>query len=270
MTETGNWLYTVTRDLDRRSLDELTGVAGEPLRTVEGAGLVAVLGTVPLDSFGEQALHRNLEDLDWLSQVARAHDRVVDTVARQGAAVPLRLATVYLDDERVRATLQARERDFARALDRVTGRTEWGVKALAEPPRGREPEPAGRASGRAKPGAGAAYLRRRREQTTVREQGERVAVEQAERVHATLAALAAATRLHPPQSRQLSGDTNPMILNAAYLVDEAATREFTSAVAALDDEHDAIRLRLTGPWPPYSFAALDNSAPEDTAPEDTP
>ncbi|MFD2420938.1 GvpL/GvpF family gas vesicle protein [Amycolatopsis pigmentata] len=258
-TTTGCWLYAVTREVDRRSLESSAGVAGEPLRTVESAGLIAVLGTVPLDSFGEEALHRNLEDLDWLSRVARAHDAVVDKVARRSAAVPLRLATVYLDDERVRATLEARERDFARALDRVTGRTEWGVKALVEPSHGGEPELAAKGSGQAKPGAGAAYLRRRREQMTAREQGERVAVEQAERAHAVLARLAAANRLHPPQSRQLSGDTNPMILNAAYLVDEAAAREFTRAVAALDDELDAIRLQLTGPWPPYSFAALEET-----------
>lgn len=263
--QTGIWLYAVSREVDRRSLEELTGVAGEPLRAVEGAGLVAVAGTVPLDSFGEQALHRNLEDLDWLSQVARAHDAVVEAVARQGATVPLRLATVYLDDDRVRATLEAREEDFIRALDRVAGRTEWGVKAVlspsANPARTPEPEPAARSSGKqAQPGAGAAYLRRRREQTTSRERGERIAVEQAERVHATLSELAAATRLHPPQSRQLSGDGDPMILNAAYLVDEAAARAFTGAVAALDDEHRAIRLQLTGPWPPYSFAALEAPA----------
>lgn len=258
--ETGTWLYAVAGELDRSLLGALTGVAGEPLRTVEAAGLVAVAGSVPLDSFGEQALRRNFEDFDWLGRVARAHDEVVDTVARAGATVPLRLATLYLDDERVRVVLERRQHDFRRALERVTGRTEWGVKALLDPARAREPV-ARAADGPRGRGAGTAYLQRRRTQVAAAERGERFAAEQADRVHSALAAHAVDTRLHPPQSRELSGGKLPMILNAAYLVDNDATREFTRTVAEQNEEHDAIRLQLTGPWPPYSFTSLEEQTP---------
>jgi hypothetical protein len=48
-----------------------------------------------------------------------------------------------------------------------------------------------------------------------------------------------------------------MLLNASYLVDDNGTKAFTEAVAASDQNSDAIRVRLTGPWPPYSFSALE-------------
>jgi len=248
------WLYAVTRE---PVPGELTGVAGEGVRVVEGHGLAAVVGDVPLGSFGEEALRRNLEDLDWLSTVARAHDAVIGAVVARGPAVPIRLATVYHDDDRVRAVLDERHAEFAHTLDFVTGRTEWGVKAYLD----QQPEPdesAARApaSGR---GAGTAYLARRRAAQTSRAEAEDRAREQVIAVHNRLAALAADACTHPPQSRALAGHHGQMVLNAAYLVEESAARGFAAEVARCDDECAAIRLQLTGPWPPYSFASLEES-----------
>jgi hypothetical protein len=45
-----------------------------------------------------------------------------------------------------------------------------------------------------------------------------------------------------------------MILNAAYLLDSAHGEDFAAAVAALAGQHPGLRIELTGPWPPYSFA----------------
>jgi hypothetical protein len=54
-----------------------------------------------------------------------------------------------------------------------------------------------------------------------------------------------------------------MVLNGAYLVDAGHGARFADAVKALADRHRAIRLELTGPWPPYSFAAVQDEEPED-------
>jgi Gas vesicle synthesis protein GvpL/GvpF len=253
--EHGIWVYAVTRDLDPAVLGRMTGVAGEAPYLVEAGGLVAVAGSVPLSSFGDEALRRNFENLEWLSAVARVHDAVVGELAAFGPVVPFRLATVYLDDDRVRLVLDRLRHDFERALAHVTGRTEWGVKAFLEPA-ATEPEPAAQSGGRTA-GTGADYLRRRRSRLEMRERRDRVAAERIERIHAVLAGLAADARRHRPHGPQLSGEEHPMILNAAYLVDNGGTREFTRTVAELDSEQDAVRLQLTGPWPPYSFSTLE-------------
>ena len=254
--DSGVWLHAVTRGVDPRRLAGRTGVGGGPTRTVEGGGLVAVVSSVDLDTFGEEALRRNLEDLAWLEAVARAHHDVVDAVGRMGAVVPARLATVYRDDARVAEMLGQRRADFTAVLDRIAGRTEWGVKMYAVP--GAEPV-ATSAPAPDTTGPGAAYLRRRREQLSATERTQQAAVRSAEEVHAALGDSAEAARRHPPQDRRLTGQSAPMVLNGAYLVDSRRAREFGQAVAAQADRHPALRLELTGPWPPYSFATLEDA-----------
>ncbi len=262
MTEPrGIWVYAVAERVAVEPLGQPGGVGQGLLRTVAAAGLTAVAEDVGLAEFGEEALRRNLEDLDWLEATARAHHRVVDAVAQQGPVVPMRLASVYRSDASVGAMLAQRSAGFRAALGRISGRSEWGVKAYAVG----QPEPGGvtggsatggRATGPARPGtgAGAAYLQRRRDQVTAQKNARRDALASAETVHATLSAYAAETRLHAPQSPQLTGSKALMILNAAYLLDDERGAEFAAAVAALARRHRGIRLELTGPWPSYSFA----------------
>src|SRR5947207_12288164 len=124
----GLWIYAVAgQPVDESSLGRLTGVAGAPARTVTEAGLTAVVGDVPLEEFGEQALRRNLEDLAWLGETARAHHRVIEAVAQQVPVVPARLATVYSGDAGVASMLADRGRDLRLALGRSDARKEWGV-----------------------------------------------------------------------------------------------------------------------------------------------
>ena len=79
----------------------------------------------------ERVLSRNLEDLSWLEKVARGHDTVIHAVAGAAATAPLRLATICLDDDGVRARLDEWHDALETALDRVEGRAEWAVKAYA-------------------------------------------------------------------------------------------------------------------------------------------
>lgn len=258
----GVWIYAVTGSLPGEQLGGVTGVGGGPVRTVEGAGLVAVVSSVDLTTFGEEPLRRNLEDLAWLETTARAHHEVINTVSRVGPIVAMRLATVYRDDSRVAAMLSERREELTAALRRIAGRTEFGVKAYAEltglprvpgPGADAPAQPAGAVPG---PGPGTAYLRRRRAQLATRDQMLQTAAANADAVHAALGGLAEAARRYVPQHPQLTGESAAMVLNGAYLVDADRADEFVATVRALDDQHSAVRLELTGPWPPYSFAAV--------------
>ncbi|MGC5019934.1 GvpL/GvpF family gas vesicle protein [Micromonospora sp. DT47] len=258
----GAWLHGVVRDADPAALAAVPGMDGGPVRAVRSAGLVAVVSAAPLTEYGEEALRRNLEDLAWLERAARAHHAVVDALSRSGAVVPARLATVHHDDTRVAAMLAERRAELTGALDRLTGRGEWGVKGYVVPgalPRTEAPADAS--------GAGAAYLRRRRAQLTARDEGQRIAAEAAAAVHAALTGYAAAGRRHSPQDRRLSGAPTAMVLNGAYLVDVGAVDGFAALVWELADRHPEIRLELTGPWPAYSFVADGPEEPAHTVRE---
>lgn len=247
------YAYAVTRGLDASRLDGSPGVSDQPVRAIEHAGFTALVSTVGLDEFGEDALHRNLEDLGWLEATARAHHAVVEKAGAVTPTVPLRLATVYHSDERVRAMLTQQQAPLAEALSRIEGCTEWGIKAYADP---ESFTAESQADTLAASGSGKAYLQKRRNQHRNREEAGRAATERAEDIHAAFADIAVASRRHPPQSQQLSGHAGWMILNGAYLVDETRTEEIQAMVAEFS-EQPGVELELTGPWVPYSFASPD-------------
>jgi len=256
--DTGVWAYAITEDSHLSGpgadvdLSWLTGVGEAKVRTTTACGLTVLVSDVSLAEFGEAALRENLENLDWLDEVAREHHYVIDAAARLFPLLPVRLATVYSGDAAVCAALAERGAQLRDALHRVGGRVEWGVKACAAPnaveETGEDAEP------KTEGGAGMACLRRRRAQLTAARESKTTAVSGAQAVHAELTAKAIGTRLHPPQSAQLSGIRQPMLLNAAYLLDTADSVVFTAAVAGIATAHPELRVELTGPWPPYSFA----------------
>jgi hypothetical protein len=261
----GVWAYAITQDDGDHDVSFLTGVAGTTVRAARAADLTVLVSDVDLAEFGEVALRRNLEDLAWLEAVARAHHSVIDAASRLFPLLPTRLATVYTSDESMAAVLGGSREELLAALRRVGGREEWGVKAYAVPEAEREDAapaeaPVSDAADGSGRGAGLAYLKRRKEQLSARAEGWRSALAGARAVHAHLSRHAVLTRLHQPQSPQLSGDQREMMLNAAYLLDANDGGGFATQVAAAADAHPELDLDLTGPWPPYSFTTDDSEA----------
>ena len=245
------YVYAITRGQEPDLVHGLTGIAGSAVRWIEVAGLGALVSDVEEDEFGESALRRNLEDLDWLSATVRDHNRVVEAAADLLPVAPMGLATVYYDDGRVGERVAEQAGRFETVLDKVAGRTEWGVKAYADisVDEARRGEPEGE-----RPGA--AYLRRVRDRKNTREQAKDEALRQAADVHAALDEVAEQSRAHPPQSRELAGYEGVMVLNGAYLVDDAREGILAEKLRELARDHPKLRLERTGPWPPYSFATL--------------
>ena len=279
--DTGVWAYAITEDGHLSGPDGevdlswLTGVGETKVRTTTSCGLTVLVSDVSLADYGEAALRENLENLDWLNEVAREHHYVIDAAARLFPLLPVRLATVYSGDAAVCAALTARCGELRDALHRVGGRVEWGVKAYgAATGDDAEGEAAGAGHDAAmvsdgdgharRPGAedggrhGDGLPRRRRAQLTSARESRSAAAIGAQAVHAELTAKAIGTRLHPPQSAQLSGGRRSMLLNAAYLLESADCVTFTAAVAGQASAHPELRVELTGPWPPYSFAGEDD------------
>jgi hypothetical protein len=182
---------------------------------------------------------------------------VVDAVASHATVLPLRLATVYRDRERVREVLRERDAEFRAALERLDGRAEWGVKVYAEP---EADAPATAADEEPAAAGGRAYLQRRLRERHRREDGLRRAGELARRIDEALRTLADDARHHRAQDPKLSGARGQMVLNAAYLVPRAREHAFTARVRELAARETAARVELTGPWAPYSFTPQEDRA----------
>ncbi|OEJ41778.1 gas vesicle protein [Streptomyces agglomeratus] len=248
------YVYAVTRPFDGVLPDGVRGLDGEPPRLLHHGDLVAVVSPVPAGDFAEAPLKKHLEDLDWLTATARAHEAVIGAMTTVTCTVPLRLATVCVDDSGVRRLLDAGHDRFLQTLDRLEGRVEGGVKVYAEPepapaPRPEPSEPAGGA-----PATGRDYLRRRLSRRQAREGVWERADALARTLHAELSQRAQAAALHRPQDSRLSESPGQNVLNAAYLVPRERSEEFVAEVGRLTPEEGGVRVELTGPWAPYSFA----------------
>ncbi|MFF5671370.1 GvpL/GvpF family gas vesicle protein [Streptomyces hygroscopicus] len=256
------YVFAVCRGGDLTALAELPGLGtGAPVRTLAAGPLTAVVQDVPAAGFGEEALRQRLSDRDELERCARAHHAVITAVSALVPAVPLPLATLYLDDGRVREALGERRTSFLTALDRIAGRAEWGVKVYAltgAPPSAPDAGPgAGATPGPSRPaatGSGRAYLDRVRTRQRDREQRHTLALRAAERVDTVVRGLAVAARRLRPHGVEVTGKHRTHVLNAAYLLDLGRERELRAALASLRRDETEVQIELSGPWAPYSFA----------------
>ena len=250
------WVYAITSGAEPRLPDGLTGVGGEHVRAVGDWSVRAVIGSVDSRRFGEEALKQSLSQPADLERIVRGHHEVVEAVAAAGTAIPARLATIYRDDRGLRGLLTERGEEFARTLSWLSGRVELGVKVWADPALLARQVPAGQAAaapdGGAAPGVGTRYLRQRRAHLTAREESWRQTGRLSDDIHTELAGLAEAARRHAAQDPGPGDDHNQMVLNGAYLVEAARDAEFTAA--ATTSARQGVRVEVTGPWPPYSFA----------------
>ncbi|BBC39039.1 hypothetical protein SGFS_103330 [Streptomyces graminofaciens] len=258
MTGQLRYVYAVCPPLGAASAlpSDLAGVAGGAPTPLTHHGLTAVVGTVPEGDFAEEPLRRRLEDLDWLTATARAHQQVVDALMTVTTPLPLRLATVFRDDNGVRVMLEERASHFRGALERLEGRVEWGVKVYVEP----EAEPTDSGDAVTRPASGRDYLRRRRQRATAHEDAWQRVEHFAGRLHTTLSAHAEAARLHPPQNAALSGAAGRNVLNAAYLVPRTRSEEFTAIADGAKHGEPGTRVQVTGPWAAYSFLDSDSGS----------
>ncbi|MFF6772458.1 GvpL/GvpF family gas vesicle protein [Streptomyces sp. NPDC012637] len=258
------YAYAVVRPaaaLDEDALRGVEGVASGTVRLVDAGAVAAAVGSVPQSEFSEAALKVRLENLDWLERVARAHNGVVEFLASRTTVLPLRLATVYVDDDRVLDVLRRGTETFTRMLNRFADHVEWGVKVYAETPRGAgAPDDADADA----PDPGRAYLRRRRQQREDRGAAWSAAAEAVRRIEAEAGAVAVDLARHRPQQGQLAVGTGENVANDSYLVPRDRSDEFRERVRRSTLDLNGVRVEITGPWAPYSFAVL----PEPDAPEE--
>lgn len=267
MTECGSgvsethatYVFAVCRTEGNPDVDGLTGVAqGEPVRCLRIGSLTAVVQTVRGADFSDEAWQQRLTDEAELERYARAHHEVVSAVAARCPTVPLPLATLYNGDERAAFALAGESTRFRAALRRIAQHAEWGIKVYAPVSRsagdGIPEERTAVAAGRVAPapGAGRAYLERKRGLQSRREQRQTDSLRLADAVDADVSRLATESRRLRPHGNGAVDDQSVQVLNATYLVAAHRAAELDLLVAGLRERTGA-HIEVSGPWVPYSF-----------------
>jgi hypothetical protein len=236
------WVYAVTTNLDPAKLSGLTGIAGEPVRLITEGDLSAVVGSVSDNPFGEKTLPSLLADLAAIEKAGRAHHRVISRVAANSPVLPLRLATIYADDDTIATLLLRRYAELSIKLDSLRNTQEWDVKVYLKPWKGADDDIWLDAATADLPTADDNIS----PWTTLEAC--------AEGIGQKLSRIAVDTRRRPSPLPSLADDSGWIVLNSAYLVDAEHASRFSELAASVTAGHTALRTVVTGPWPPYSFA----------------
>jgi hypothetical protein len=250
MKSTGTYVYCVVAAARRPAVTRTRGVAGTVRLIEQGrAGALKkwlVVSDVPLDRFGEAAINAKLSDLDWVSRAAVAHEAVVESFSNAAAVVPMKLFTIFTDDDRATANFRAQGEVVDAAIKRVRDRIELGVRVTLDGAR-TQARPPRRAS------TGAAYLAGKKSQRDRAVELARHAREVVTDLYDLLATVASDAMRRPASELPIKG--GPLLLDAAFLVPRTGAARFRKVVErrAKELEPDGYRIALTGPWPPYSF-----------------
>lgn len=251
MAELGLYVYGLVADGELARAPALPGIEDEHgVQCLCQAGVCALVSRVSLEQFEEQPLREHLADMRWIEQTARRHQQVLDAVIEQCTPLPMRLCTLYSDEDGLRRMLDRRQHDLSAALSELRGKLEWGVQIFAAPERAaaKASPPSGNASG-------TSYLQQKLAARRAAQQADAGLDAICERLHGELCAVALACRLGAPQRAEVSRRQMPMIMNGFYLVPNQQRERFCRRAGELHDEvaEQGLALQLTGPWPPYNF-----------------
>jgi len=214
------YVYGIT---DATEPPDRRGLRDARLSVIRESGLGAVV-----------SVHESLE-LEAEEDELWAHEAVVEALMERGPVLPMRIGSVAADPVAVVSLLRERSAEFRRALERVRGAVEVGVRAAPRNPsaeKAQAPALAGAA------GPGTEYMLARLSEKTRDD-------EAAAQIHAALRPLA---RSHTSPT----GSAGSGPARAAYLVDRERVDEFAGRVDELQRDLDW-SIVCTGPWPPYSF-----------------
>jgi len=229
------------------------GIDGESrLRIVQHGDLGLVVSTMRLDLMDDVS-EDDLSETGALATLARRHDEVIRSVFEHGPVLPLRFGTVVADDDGARRLLEEQDASARRQLAHLATHREWGVR-LTRADVAEEPQEHTDIAERRREMTGTSYLASRREALEE--------AQQAEQHTATLTARAEeALGEHAVDvARRGGGPGSSLLTDLAYLVPATNEDSFLTAAERLSGEvsREGLLLEVTGPWPPYSFASLQD------------
>jgi hypothetical protein len=205
---------------------------------------------VPLAKYSPAQIEAGLRNIEWVAEVAVAHEAVVEHFAtRRGATVvPMKLFTMFSSPARAISELRARRSTLTTALRRVRGCDEWGVR-LVRSTRGRA-MPAGSLPPADR--SGRAFLAAKKQARDAARDIVRHVTDAVESAYDLLAPLSRDSRRRSDFPE--SAVTVPL-LDAAFLVPAARKASFRAAArrAAAACRAAGVELTLSGPWPAYNF-----------------
>ncbi len=234
-------VYGIFWSRDTLQAAQAAGGDGTPLATVSAGPLAAAWSPAgPSQSAGAVP---SVSDL-------MAYAGVVEALFQRVTVLPMRYGYWLDREEELRQLLSRNSISLQEGLRRVEGCVEMGLRVLPAEPDGEiaADQPASASPAISAASAGLAYLAQRRRRFDGHDRSRRVFEQAVQRCGLAFAGWSIDSVAEPPPAGP--GGSGSL----CFLVSRAALAGFRQAFAQLQEDSPD-RLLLTGPWPPYSFAA---------------
>jgi hypothetical protein len=237
------------------------GIDGEAVSLIPNGAVAALATSVSADDYAPDKVEALTADVDWVSQRAVAHDRVLTWASDIGAVIPFPMWTLFRDAKAVKAMLSKRMAELGRTFKRIADGREFIVRVYVQP--GVLKDRLGEHSAEltaleaeaAKASPGQKYLLERKIENVRRDAGRDVTTKVAAEIHDSLNAASMETAREQPVNAGAPRDQGRAILNASFLVAPPRVVEFQRALTAMVNKYEpsGFKFDFTGPWPPYHF-----------------
>ena len=223
---------------------------GVPRALVLAPGVWLAVADVPLNEYSKSAIEQCLQDLDCVSMRAVAHEATIAGFFQRWPVIPLKLFTIFANEQRALAHVRRRLAHVRRLLSGVRHREEWGIRLTIQPGELPAAPPAYIA------GSGRDYLEAKKIRRRQSTRASGVAHKEASRALSSLSKMAERTR-----RQKAVGIGSETVLQAAFLVSSRRANAWKARARTLGLQlaKRGCRIEITGPWPPYNFVSARSS-----------
>jgi hypothetical protein len=237
------------------------GIEGGAIRLIPNGDAAALASTVSAEDYAPDKVETLTADVNWVSERAVAHDKVLTWASDSGAVIPFPMWTLFRDAKAVKAMLAKRAGELAETFKRVGDGREFIVRVYVQPGvlqdklGGHSAELSALQAEAATASPGQKYLLERKMENVRRDAGRDLTAKVAGEIHDALRASSIESVREQPVNAGAPREQGRAILNASFLVAPARVVDFQRALTAMVNKYEpsGFKFDFTGPWPPYHF-----------------
>ncbi|HKN58279.1 MAG TPA: GvpL/GvpF family gas vesicle protein [Gemmatimonadaceae bacterium] len=109
------------------------GIDGGPVSVIASDDVAALATSVSAEDYSPDKVEALTADVDWVSERAMAHDRVLTWASDNSAVIPFPMWTLFRDAKAVKAMLKKRLSELQRTFARIADGREFIVRVYVQP-----------------------------------------------------------------------------------------------------------------------------------------
>lgn len=271
----GFYIYCIIKTRNSKFISR--GIDGGEVFVVPHRDIEAVVSEVFLDKFNSEEIQKKArDDLRWIIKNVQSHEKVIEEAMNLignnasgkikkereiSGAIPMKFGTIFETGEKLEELLKKRRFEFKKILKKLAGKQEWAIKAylneklfenevkeLSSTVKAKEKEIASMPEG-------IAYFAQKEIDDIVSKETDKILQRHIGDIFETLKKHAEDGIEGKILDKELTEESLPMVLNAAFLVSEKKLGDFKKEINKLNMKYRSkgFILRYSGPWPSYNF-----------------